>query len=440
MKIFIKFLISLFFILNFAQAAPSTKEKINQTSKNLENSQSEEKELNAKIKQTADQILKEENSVKKRQNEIDDLLNLVNNLQEKFINEENEIKKLSSQNAALLGLQKDIENKIVAIISAELSFDLLSDLGENKSENSIVSSEILSILSKSSAKELNDLMKDYENNQNFINEQDKKIKTIKASMENYNKKKNELNQKQKEQEGKISKLKKDKDSYVTKLEKLNNEQEAIRKTLEELKIIDDKEEKAKAEKAEKERLAKLEKEKEKKRQTAIKKGQKIEPETEDEPEIKDERVAKINQNVKQYGSSYQSSRVKKYSGTKTISPLENPIVKRKFGNYSDPVYKIKIFNESITLASKNGDNKVKSVLPGKVVFAKETSVLDRVIIIEHSGGIHTIYAHLSQIAPTIKVGSAVKKGYIIGKISNDLTFEVTQKNYHINPLDLITLK
>ena len=67
-------------------------------------------------------------------------------------------------------------------------------------------------------------------------------------------------------------------------------------------------------------------------------------------------------------------------------------------------------------------------------------MLDRVIIIAHKDGIHTIYAHLSQIAPTIKVGSSVSKGYTIGKISNDLTFEVTQKNYHINPLELISLK
>ena len=80
------------------------------------------------------------------------------------------------------------------------------------------------------------------------------------------------------------------------------------------------------------------------------------------------------------------------------------------------------------------------MLPGKVVFAKETAVLDKVVILEHSGGIHTIYAHLNQIPPTVRVGSNVKKGYIIGRIGSDLTFEVTQQNYHINPLDLISLR
>ena len=92
------------------------------------------------------------------------------------------------------------------------------------------------------------------------------------------------------------------------------------------------------------------------------------------------------------------------------------------------------------LRSNTTDAKVKSVLNGKVVFAKQTALLDRVVIIENDNGIHTIYAHLSQIAPTIKIGSVVQKGYVIGRVKDDLTFEVTQKNYHIDPLELISLK
>ena len=128
------------------------------------------------------------------------------------------------------------------------------------------------------------------------------------------------------------------------------------------------------------------------------------------------------------------------SAVPNTAPLNGAYLKRKFGNYNDPVYNIKLFNENIVLGSNSGDTQVKAVLPGKVVFAKETAVLDKVVILEHSGGIHTIYAHLNQIPPTVRVGSNVKKGYIIGRIGSDLTFEVTQQNYHINPLDLISLR
>ena len=82
---------------------------------------------------------------------------------------------------------------------------------------------------------------------------------------------------------------------------------------------------------------------------------------------------------------------------------------------------------------------MKSVLDGRVVFAKNTIMLQKVVIVEHDNGIHTIYAHLDKIAPNIKVGKKVKKGAVVGRIKDDLTFEVTQKNFHINPLELISL-
>ena len=428
--------------LNLVFSAPNTKDKIEQTTQNLAKSQKEEKKLSQKIDEIADEILKEQNDAKKQDGELKELSKIVLELQEKHASEEKEIEKLNSQNAFLLNTQSDLENKIIDAISKELSFDLVSDINLTKSSDSIIADEVLNLLGDIMSNELSALMKDYENNKNLINEQDKKIQTIKASMQDYNKKKDDLSQKRKLQEQKLANLKKNKDEYAKKLEKLSNEQDEIRKALEELKIINDKEEREKAEKAEKERLAKLEKERKKAEEKAKKEGKKVEEifSSEPEPVIEDERVAKIDKKVKQYGSSYQASRVKKYTGAKTSAPLNGAFVKRNFGNYNDPVYNIKIFNENIVLGSKSSDTQVKSVLAGKVVFAKDTAVLDKVVILEHSGGIHTIYAHLSQIAPTIKVGSSIKKGYVLGRINSELTFEVTQQNYHINPLDLITLK
>ena len=143
--------------------------------------------------------------------------------------------------------------------------------------------------------------------------------------------------------------------------------------------------------------------------------------------------------VKQLGSSYTGSLVKRYNGKKTIAPLESFTVKQRFGNFTDPIYNIKLFNENVILRSKSPDARVKSVFDGKIVFAKQTNLLQNVVIVEHSGGIHTIYAHLYQIAPTAKVGKRVKKGEVLGRVKNDLTFEVTQEKFHINPLELISL-
>ncbi|WP_304419593.1 peptidoglycan DD-metalloendopeptidase family protein, partial [uncultured Helicobacter sp.] len=65
--------------------------------------------------------------------------------------------------------------------------------------------------------------------------------------------------------------------------------------------------------------------------------------------------------------------------------------------------------------------------------------LKKVVIIEHSNAIHTIYAYMDKIESSIKTGLSIKKGMIIGKVNERLSFEITQKDKHINPTDFIKL-
>ncbi|GAA9548301.1 M23 family metallopeptidase [Helicobacter pylori] len=141
--------------------------------------------------------------------------------------------------------------------------------------------------------------------------------------------------------------------------------------------------------------------------------------------------------VKQVASSYQNINTTSYNGPKTIAPLNDYEVVQKFGPYIDPVYNLKIFSESITLVSKTPNALVRNVLDGKIVFAKEINMLKKVVIIEHKNGIRTIYSQLDKIAPTIKSGMHIQKGYVLGRIEQRLGFEVTMREKHINPLELI---
>ncbi len=141
--------------------------------------------------------------------------------------------------------------------------------------------------------------------------------------------------------------------------------------------------------------------------------------------------------VKQVANSYQNINTTSYNGPKTIAPLSDYEVVQKFGPYIDPVYNLKIFSESITLVSKTPNALVRNVLDGKIVFAKEINMLKKVVIIEHKNGIRTIYSQLDKIAPTIKSGMRIQKGYVLGRIDQRLGFEVTMKEKHINPLELI---
>lgn len=112
---------------------------------------------------------------------------------------------------------------------------------------------------------------------------------------------------------------------------------------------------------------------------------------------------------------------------------------KKFGTYVDPVYNIKIYNESITLQAPRQDTKVQNVLDGKIVYSGGTSMLGKVVVVAHSGKLHTVYAGLSKIAPNIRKGRKIKKGYVVGKVNSKLIFQATKNSKHINPLRLITL-
>ncbi|MCZ6105663.1 murein hydrolase activator EnvC family protein [Campylobacter ureolyticus] len=406
-------------IFSYIFADQSTKDKIELTNKNIAVKKSEEKNLSKKIDELGVLIVKESADLKKTNAQIDEIAGLVVNLSQKYKDEALELDELNKQTDELVKIKLELEKKITELIVEDFSFNLIQD-SDIKTHEALISNEIFLSLSEVFRKDIANLIITHDKTTKTIDKKNKEILDLEKNLKEYSAKKEELSNAQKKQKKLVENLNKNKEDYIQKLINTQKQSEALASTLEELKIINDKEEKAKAKKI------------------AQKNAQKQQP----QPEIlqRDKRVEDIDKKVKLYGSSYKESRVKKYVGSKTISPLKNAFVKRKFGNFIDPVYDIKIFNESVILSSNTQNAQVYNVLDGKVIFAKSTPVLDNVIIVENKNGIHTIYANLSQIAPTIKNGSVIKKGYSIGRVKSDLTFEVTQKNFHIDPLELISLK
>ena len=402
-------------------AAGATANKTQSTKQNLKTKVEQEKRLNKKLDELAKSILSGEENVKTTAEQISALSVQVKELESSAKAADASLNTLIAQNKDLLAEQKRIEASLLAIISKRFAYDLIVPKNYIESEESIISAEILNSLTKDSQNEVNKIAKDYSKTINSIKSQTDKISAIKLDLAEFRSKQDKLIALQTKQKKDLAQLKSDKDSYEKELSAIQADQEELRKTLEKLAIIAKNEEE---EKARAQQKAKLEEAKK------AKNNEKLASQS--------QKTAKND--VRQVGSSYQMSQVKRYTGAKTIAPLEKFTLKQAFGDYTDPIYKIKIFNESVVLRSALSDAVVKNVLDGKVVFAKETSLLQKVVIVENKDGIHTIYAHLSKIAPTIKVGSRLKKGYVIGRVERDLTFEVTQKNYHINPMELIASK
>ena len=402
-------------------AAGATANKTQSTKQNLKTKVEQEKRLNKKLDELAKSILSGEENVKTTAEQISALSVQVKELESSAKAADASLNTLIAQNKDLVAEQKRIEASLLAIISKRFAYDLIVPKNYIESEESIISAEILNSLTKDSQNEVNKIAKDYSKTINSIKSQTDKIGAIKLDLAEFRSKQDKLIALQTKQKKDLAQLKSDKDSYEKELSAIQADQEELRKTLEKLAIIAKNEEE---EKARAQQKAKLEEAKK------AKNNEKLASQS--------QKTAKND--VRQVGSSYQMSQVKRYTGAKTIAPLEKFTLKQAFGDYTDPIYKIKIFNESVVLRSALSDAVVKNVLDGKVVFAKETSLLQKVVIVENKDGIHTIYAHLSKIAPTIKVGARLKKGYVIGRVERDLTFEVTQKNYHINPMELIASK
>ncbi len=360
--------------------------------------------INDKLRSLADEILKAQEAAKVTKSQINELTKTVADLDAQFKSMNDEVAGLEAQNRDLAEKQEQTKQTLVRIIGQEFAFDLV--VKPDGSEG-VMSEVILENLHGVIKNELNSLVSDFEKGNAEIKKRNAKIRNVNEKMAELKETQKRLESLREQQNRDLALLQKHKGIYSKELLAVQVRQNQLAKALEELSILRKNEE-------ERKRAAEMAK----KREEEVKR-------------------AETSGEIRKIGSSYQKTKVRKYTGAKTISPLVSYTLRQKFGDFVDPVYKIPVFNESVILRSRTSDAKVRSVLDGKVVFAKDMGILGKVVIVEHANDIHTIYAHLDQIAPAAQVGESVQKGVVIGRVKQDLTFEVTQKNVHIDPMELI---
>lgn len=103
-----------------------------------------------------------------------------------------------------------------------------------------------------------------------------------------------------------------------------------------------------------------------------------------------------------------------------------------------PINKNKSFHTGVDIAAPYGTNLVASA-NGKVIFAGYQGAYGNTIIIDHGGGLSTMYAHQSKFL--VKVGDTVKINQPIGKIGTSgwstgphVHYEVRINGEHVNPM------
>ena len=118
-------------------------------------------------------------------------------------------------------------------------------------------------------------------------------------------------------------------------------------------------------------------------------------------------------------------------------PVRGRIV-RGFGMEKHPRFKTTTMSNGIEIEAAEGAP-IMAVFDGIVMFSEWFKGYGKSIIISHSGGIYTLYAHNSELI--VQRGEEVQKGQMIARAGStgsltgpNLYFEVREKDHPVNPL------
>jgi len=456
------FILYCFLTLVLLQGSKTTKD-ITKSENALTSTKKEKKQASRKLDKIAKDIKKAEKDIAFLEKKIDELGKDQSKKEEEYKALKKELKKSTADFKKTSQRLDSKRKQFISLLSEQFSIVYAIKQSHEPTRESIIAQEVYKAYKKQNTQmlatlksEITTLKKRKQDKQYLRNKTLNKVKRI-------IKKREEYAQKKAAKQKLIKKLAQDEEKYNAKLGKIVDKQNALNATLAKLNILHTKEvEEAKRQAAirkeairlEKERKKRIRREKElarakaKKAKEAVrlaktkeaKKAARLAAKKADkEVEQVKKKAYKQSERIRTVNSSYQKSKTYAYRGGKTISPIAGARVIKKFGTYVDPVYKIKIFNESITLQAPSSGAKVLNVLNGKVVFAGKSSMLGKVVVVAHSGKMHTVYAGLSKIAPNIKPGRKIKRGYVVGKVKSKLMFQATKNSKHINPLKLIKI-
>ena len=326
--------------------------------------------------------------------------------QGKSQNQEQTLKDSQKKQKSLLEQKRKSEEQLIKLLTQNMAFHMMiSRSADVDSVDGVVESYVYQILHNNTR----NAIKTLNAKQNILNNEIKKIAStishLQSSIKTQTDKKEHLERTKEQQKATLAKMQADLKIYDKQLRDIVKERQNLDNILSNLNIV-----------------------KEQKR-----------TDSSQQAFIDNQKDPNSIKAPKQFGTSYRDVPTIAYKGAKTFPPLDNYVIEKKFGPYFDPVYKFKIFNAAIMFNPKATNANVKNVLDGKVVYAKDAPGLKKVVIIEHTNAIHTIYAYMDKIESSIKTGLNIKKGTIIGKVNERLSFEITQKDKHINPADFIKL-
>lgn len=130
------------------------------------------------------------------------------------------------------------------------------------------------------------------------------------------------------------------------------------------------------------------------------------------------------------------------TGTSLARPVPGPVTS-DFGIRTHPVSGARTHHDGIDFGAPTG-TPVRAAAAGRVSYSGWMSGYGNVIVIDHPGGLQTLYAH--QSALLARVGERVGRGEVIGRVGSTglstgphLHFEVKRNGRAVNPAPFLGL-
>jgi murein DD-endopeptidase MepM/ murein hydrolase activator NlpD len=140
------------------------------------------------------------------------------------------------------------------------------------------------------------------------------------------------------------------------------------------------------------------------------------------------------------GARMRSEDLKQALGELFIYPIRGRLTS-PFGWRLDPISGARRHHAAIDLAAPTG-TPIKAAMDGRISTVGLSSVYGKYIIISHSGGLQTWYAHMS--ATSVVQGAYIRQGAKIGEVGSTgystgphLHFAVYKNGKPVNPLELL---
>lgn len=124
------------------------------------------------------------------------------------------------------------------------------------------------------------------------------------------------------------------------------------------------------------------------------------------------------------------------------SPLPNVKVSSPFGSRVHPTRKRRGFHFGVDYSARPG-TPILAAQDGEIKVLGRRRDYGRLLRIDHGHGVETLYGHLQRFVPSLRQGSRVRRGEVIGYVGSSgratgphLHFEVLNQGRPVDPLKL----